>query len=453
MTPKEELIALRRLAELEAKAGGQPAASPKDNQGYIGNRINAIKEMFSPSKWASELTSFPEPSAENTEQVIKAGQETALSVLPTTPMSKVARAAILKPTATAAETAKQATLKTASDLGLKIPRSNVNQSFLTNLGERFGGKQAIEATAQMKNQPQINKIAAKALGVADDAPITPEVLRAVREEAGKAYEAVKQVGTLTADKGYAQGLRNILRDFSGASKDFPELASQQVKKLVNGLSKKQISSEGAVEMIKSLREQAKSNLSQNANAGDKLLGKAQRKAAEVIEDLIERNIQPKLGKEVLESYRAARQTIAKTYTLEKALNPSTGNVVVSELTKQAKRGAPLSGELKQLADFGRAFPKLARESTGAPPSGGLFEPLVYGLTGGAATGGPGAAAALIPILGKPLARQLMVTLPKTSAAPQNELVKALMEMAQRGGLSAVGRQDNQALADALANSR
>ena len=85
-----------------------------------------------------------------------------------------------------ADVVKEHTLKMAGEAGYSVPKSNVKQTFWTNLGERFGGKQAIEATAQIKNQPVTNKLAAKALGLADDTPLTPEVLSGIRQEAGKA---------------------------------------------------------------------------------------------------------------------------------------------------------------------------------------------------------------------------------------------------------------------------
>lgn len=313
-----------------------------------------------------------------------------------------------------ADAVRQELLERAGTAGYSVPRSNIKQTTLTNLGERFGGKQAIEATAQQSNQPITNKLAARAVGLRDDVPLTIDALKEVRKEAGKAYEVVANLGTLSSDKAYKKALGEIRAKFSGASKDFPELANQEVGKLARSMNKPSISAEGAVEQIKNLREAASANLSRTSTAKERLLGKAQREAANALEDLVERNIEPKLGKEILGNYRSSRKLIAKTHTIQQALTPN-GNVDATVIARLSKK-LPLDGDLKTIADFAAGFKRLAREPQGAPPSGGLFEPLIYGSIGGVATGGPGAVAALVPIVGKPLARKFMTTVPKSGVS-------------------------------------
>jgi len=338
----------------------------------------------------------------------------------------------LRPALTGADIVKQKGLEEAGKAGYSVPRSNIKQSWLTNLGERFGGKQAIEATAQMKNQPITNKLAAKALGLSDDTPITKELLEQVRSDAGSAYEVVKGIGKVKADKPYMAALDDIADKYSGASKDFPELANESVLKLVKAMKKGTISADGALEQVKNLRYLAKANY-RSLNPTDRALAKAQDKTAKALDDLISRNAEPIIGKDAFTAYQKARELIAKTHTIEKSLNESTGNVSAQALAKELKRGAPLSGELRQAAKFGQAFPRLGREPIGAPPSGGMLEPLVYGVAGGSAGGPAGILASGIPIIGKPIARHLMTKVPKT-AIPQsssfmgNEQMQALARL-------------------------
>lgn len=322
-------------------------------------------------------------------------------------------------------------LTAAAKAGYRVPRSYIKQTLGTNLGERFAGKQAVEATAQIRNQPITNKLAAKALGLSDDAEITPDVLSALRGDASKAYEVVKKVGTLQADDAYQQALSAINKRFLGSSKDFPEMSNMAVAKLVDALNKQNISAEGAVETVKNLRYLASGNM-RSLNPADKMVGRAQRAAAEALDDLLARGAKSTLNKDAFNNYRAARELIAKTYTVENALNPATGNVVATQLGKQATKGAPLTGELKRAADFARAFPRLSREPSGQPATGGLFEPLVYGIGGSAVTGSPaGLAAAVIPALTKTqTARGLMTTIPRI---PQPTV--PIMAPVQRGVLS------------------
>ena len=104
------------------------------------------------------------------------------------------------------------------------------------------------------------------------------------------------------------------------------------------------------------------------------------------------------------------------------------------MAKQAKKGSKLSGELRQIANFSRAFPRLSREPIGAPASGGLFEPLVYGGVGGGVAGAPGMVAAAIPIVAKPLARKVMVTVPKIGEESTKKLLdEALAQRTILGG--------------------
>lgn len=406
---------------------------------YLKGRETALKSVLDPQTWKNLYSDLTKPLPKVMEggklkiedipesEKQKYNDEAinlVSSVNPFTGLGKTAgsfiKKAVTGPTRNAA-------IDVAADAGFHVPRSNIKPSFWTNLGERFGGKQAIEATAQAKNQPVINKLAARSLGIADDVTITPELLKKIRENAGQAYEAVKNVGVLSTDNSYKTALKELKTKFSGASNDFPELVNAEVSKLANALNKKTITSEGAIEMVKNLREAAKSNLRPIASSQDKLLGKAQRKASEILEDLIERNIQPKLGKDMLDAYRNARKLIAKTYTVEGAL---VGENVSGRHIAKAGSKIKLEDELKKISEFSTAFPRLTRVELGSPASGGLFEPMVYGTAGSIASGPLGAAAAAFPIIGKPIARHLMTTVPKKNQKILADILEK--ELAQRG---------------------
>lgn len=315
----------------------------------------------------------------------------------------------------------------AAKLGLKVPKSNIKQTIGTNLLERAGGKEAIESTARLSNQPVVNRIAAKSLGLADDAPLTKEVLQGLRDVAGKSYEAVAKTGPIKADNAYAVALKKVGEKYSGASKDFPELADKSVSKLLRGLAKKNISSDGAVEMVKNLRNLGNANIKSMVPA-DKLLGRAQRAAAESLDDLIGRNLKAQGNPQVYQAYQKSRELIAKTYSVENSLNPGTGNVVLSDLAKQLRKGVPLSGDLKELGTFASGFPRMAREQTSAVPGGGLFEPLVYGTAGTLTAGPPGLAASLLPIIGKPLARKFGSAVPKITPQSSPTTLKKFSQL-------------------------
>jgi len=91
----------------------------------------------------------------------------------------------------------------------------------------------------------------------------------------------------------------------------------------------------------------------------------------------------------MQAYKDARTQIAKTYTIEDALNPSTANVSARKLAK-----APYAtGGVKTAANFSQAFPKSTQvvENIGGVPG---VSPLdLYGSVGASALGtlaaGPG----------------------------------------------------------------
>jgi hypothetical protein len=86
--------------------------------------------------------------------------------------------------------------------------------------------------------------------------------------------------------------------------------------------------------------------------------------------------------ELMPALRDARQQIAKTYTVQKALNPTTGSIDARVLAKELRKGKPLTGELKQVAEFADQFPKAAQvmEKSGGAVS---LSPLDYLFAGGA----------------------------------------------------------------------
>jgi hypothetical protein len=251
------------------------------------------------------------------------------------------------------------TLQNAQQAGYVVPPSTTNPSLLNRTLESIGGKEGTAQDAAFRNMDVTNSIARRALGMADDAPITPEALSTLRGQAAAPYKAVRGAGSITTTPKFNQALDAIEEPFKSAAKDFPDLADETVSKVIGGLRKESFDSASGVDAIARIRE-----MSAKAYAGgDKAVGGALKKAAGALEDVIEENLagRGKEGADMLKSFRDARQLIAKTYTVEKALNGSTGNVSAQKLGQQLARGKPLSGELKTAAQFGQAFPKAARE--------------------------------------------------------------------------------------------
>jgi hypothetical protein len=306
---------------------------------------------------------------------------------------------------------KNAVVEEAKGAGYVLPPTQANPSLLNRFLEGISGKIQTGQKASLKNQEVTNNLVRQALGLSEDAPITPAVLSEMRENAGQAYQAIKDLGTpLRSTRQYRTALSKIGDEWSAASKEFPELASNaEIKTLVSSLSKQEISPEAAVEMIKKLRFDASSNLKNFQDPGKTALGFAQKKASNALEDLIENNLEKSGQGALVSEFKKARELIAKSHAVEDALNESTGNVSARYLGRLLDKGVPLSGELKTAARFARSFEKAAQdvEKIGSMPG---FSPLDV------AAGGIAAAYSQDPmylaaIAGRPAIRSLILSKP------------------------------------------
>ena len=282
-------------------------------------------------------------------------------------------------------------IQQARDLGYVIPPTQANPSLLNRVMEGIAGKASTAQNASARNQQITNELAAKSLGLPKDTPITPEVITKLRSDAGKAYTNLGLSGQVIADKSYIQALDDIAKPYVTAMQGFPDAPPSPVINLVQSLKSPSFDAGSAVEKIKQLRTSADDAF----RTGNTDIGRASKKAADAIENALEVHLRKTGQTDLLDKFKDARQLIAKTYTIEKAANTTTGTIDAKKLAAQLQKGKPLSGELKSIAQFSQAFPKAsqATEGMGSLPQ---FSPLDYfaGVIGGASTGGLGATAAL-----------------------------------------------------------
>jgi hypothetical protein len=300
---------------------------------------------------------------------------------------------------------RDATLVAGQQLGLVVPPAQARPTLVNKALEGFAGKASTAQGASIKNTPMADNIGRRALGLPEDAPLSKETFDAVRTAGGEAYEAVRNVGTIKTGPQYTKDLSAITKKYEGASKDFPELANDEISKIVASVNKQQFSSSAAVDAISILRDRA----STAYGKGDRTLGKAYRETSKALEDAIDRHLE-KSGKpaaKLLKDYRAGRELIAKSYSVEGAVNKGSGHVDLSKLGAQLNRGKPLSGELKTAAKFAQAFPKATQEVTSSMPG---TSPLDW--MGAAATsllmGHP---APMAGVAARPVARSVLLSKP------------------------------------------
>lgn len=279
--------------------------------------------------------------------------------------NKAAANAILK----SKRATKDASLQAGLDAGYSVPRSQYNPTFLSNRLESIGGKAATLQQASINNQEVTNNLARKALNLADDAPLSAGAVDAVRKQA---YEPYKEIASLS------KGADNTL------------------------------------ESLKQYRADANAwYKSYNMSANPEHLAKAKefQELADVSESVLEDYAKAASKPELVGKLREARKTIAKTYTVERAMNKGTGDINAQVLGRLYDKGKPLSDGLDQIGRFSATFPKITRmNQEGAGIS--ALEPMssaMYAAGGSMVTGNPmGMVAGGLPLLRQP-ARSLALS--------------------------------------------
>jgi hypothetical protein len=264
-----------------------------------------------------------------------------------------------------------ANTKLAREAGYSIPvsQSNPANPIANILDITAGGRPKMAQAASLKNQPVTNKLAAKALGLPDE-PITVQALENVRKAANNSgYAPIANAGTIVPSQSYTQALDDIVKATKGASNSFPGAVKNDIPTLIDGLRVKQFDSGEGLQMIQVLRDQADTAY----RSGNNALGKANKQAAKALEDAIEDHLSVSGATDALKGFRDARKLMAKTFTVQKALNSETGDVAASRLAQDLAKGKPLEGELLQIAKMGKLSPTNVKSMQYATPVGSQLE--------------------------------------------------------------------------------
>lgn len=358
-------------------------------------------------------------------------------------------------TAEAQNAVRDAALKAGQEVGYVVPPASVKGSATNKVVESFAGKIGTEQAASIQNQTVTDTLARKALGLGGDAPLTESALKAMRETEGKAYEMVKRFGEqvnlkLKADQAFRKEVDAIGGDFSKAAKEFPETSKNAaIESLKMDLARGAWTPGAIVEKVKQLRFEAKSNFKAFDNPERVALAHAQRDTAAALDGLLERQLSASGAGNLATEYRAARVAIAKVHDVEAALTGG-GHVDARVLVKMADR-KPLSGELAQIVDFAKNFPKAVNTPERIGSEGvhvaraGVGGALGYALDG---IGGAGLGT-VAAVMGPSLARNAMLSgAGQRFMAQPNYGVNPLLKYGTAPA-NALSKYSNPALAGAL----
>lgn len=306
---------------------------------------------------------------------------------------------------------KDAAVATAQNAGYVIPPADVKQSFANEVLNGFSGKIKTAQVASQKNQQVTNELARKSLGITNDSPLTTEALDQFRKQASAPYRDIAGMG-----------------EFNAAGSNLPssvKVVSGRDPLLMGGTEK--VDAKELVRAWKQSNHDATGYYRAYArDANPETLAKAQAAAASAkqIDDFLAKSLESAGKGESLSALKEARKQIAKSYTVEKALNSATGEVNAQVLAKELAKGKMLSGELRTIAEVAQAFPKATQLLKEAPKSVSPLDYAVGALTG-ASTGNPlmlGAMAA------RPAARSLILSQPYQSRMLANSYGPGLLDI-------------------------
>lgn len=314
---------------------------------------------------------------------------------------------------------RDATLEEARLAGYTVPNSAVNPTFMGNRLESLGGKAAIKQESTIRNQDVTNALARKAIGLPEDAPLSVGNVEKQR----------------TANYGPYQDVAAL-----------PPRPLQLGSSVTNTTTVEPFNPAQALQDLKQSRNDAQGFYTFYNRSGDPsqlALAKAAESKANSLEFQLQQHATVNGRPDLVPALVDARKQIAKTYMVERALNPANGDINPQVLGRLYAKGKPLSDGLDTIGKFTASYPQFSKPSSMTPAAGvTAVEPMAMAAMA-ATTGDP--LAGLLPLLRSP-ARSLalakfMQSNPKYPVSKTLRLIDSIPGNA--AGL--LGRSTNQAL--------
>lgn len=211
------------------------------------------------------------------------------------------------------------------------------------------------------------------LGQPQGAEVSPASLKNYRSSFAPAYKAAQESKALAAgvvpNRDYTLAIDTIGKEIERNRQQMPE-TFKGMKATTDLLqeygygqpTQRPIPPDIAFRALKKLRSDATTNF-QSGDPEKVELARVQKSVAGSLEKLIEDNLAS--DPQAMQGFREARQAIAKSHSVEEALDPATRKINPSKLSTQLTNGAPLSGDLEKLAQVSGALPS-STQSVKAP---------------------------------------------------------------------------------------
>jgi len=269
------------------------------------------------------------------------------------------------------------TLKLGRDAGYVALPTDVGGRKAGRFLEGVSGKFKTEELASARNQQVTNNLTKKYLDLPEDTPLTAETLENARTSVYPAYEAIKETGTISLGNknpfsNIVTGVNKVTGGKNALMQEMPDTYTMDAATAIQKL--KELRSDGSA-YLRSGTNIMKPNPKEVAR-GNRYLAEADK-----LEKAIESHVIKLKQPELITQFRDARKYIAKTFTVEKALNPQTGTVDAKKIAKQLDQGVPITNELALVGKYAKAFPKTTKVVAEAPAPFSVLD--IYGAGAGA----------------------------------------------------------------------
>ena len=227
------------------------------------------------------------------------------------------------------------------------PSQTSNPTKMQQRAESAVGQSKMIEAVNIKNQEVTDRLVRKYLGLKEDAPLDSLIMDQVRAKHGKVYETIKKLKGKTKTDVKGKG------DLFNTKQTKTTVIHRNGDEILEDLGLMQAEERGLWRQYNFGEKAGDRAILNQAKAAGKEIEKIEQELVK----LIGYHKQPKL----YDKYQKARTDIAKTYTIESAMNPATGMVDARKLGNAlgTKKGF-MTGEAKKIANFARANPNAAK---------------------------------------------------------------------------------------------
>jgi hypothetical protein len=237
---------------------------------------------------------------------------------------------------------------------------------------RFAGQDSMLKVIEDTNQDVVNKVARDSLpGFKPDKSLSADNLIGYRNsEYNRGYAPFKSMRLIRPDQQYISELTTIAANPSYDTKKIEDMIKKLHTRGGTQLGTTTFDPDYVMSRVSALRSDASRNRKNTENADTYNLGAAQKKLADALEGLTERQLVrdysttpqgAQKAQQIIDRFRQSRKNIAVSHVIEDSLLKGSEKVQLDELARAIQRGDYITGDLEKAAKFGNVY-KPAKEN-------------------------------------------------------------------------------------------